>query len=653
MIEKVQKYLLDALNFSMENNISLEKLTDHLLEMALDLCQSRVGYIAISDPLNDANMQYAAVRDLPTIRIGQPFKYKHGRTLVVPEQYKKQWMIFPLTFHGKICGVVGLANLTNMTLAELRTVLNPLLPVAMSNIIGGHLLSLEVQNSHDLFLSTMSHEIRTPLNGIVAGSRLLADLGALNPDQMHNLRIITECSYQLVDIINDILDFTKIRCGRMQLESLPFNLKNVIDEAYDVVSIRAQEKKLNVWFDFDDSVPQQIVGDKKRMRQILVNLLANAVKFTSKGQVGLKVFYDITNQMLHCEVSDTGCGIEQSEYEHIFDAFQTKNTYHSNKEGTGLGLAISRNLARQMGGDVELKDSVVGRGTTMHVYLKMEVVRDSVDMTPINNATVLVAHADGKVRMQLTHVLTQWNAKAMLCSTQDEMMMYLDPAYKHSIDIVIMSTEFQLTRPFARVIGLHSSASPPKGFAHHLNIEATIDTNQLAKQLLQLVSAEKSRQTIVPKEIVKNERKVSILIVEDNSYNMTIMQQILKRLGFDEKCVDEAHTGLEAVQKASSKLYEIIFMDLKMPVMNGYDATHQILTLYKNRCPRTYRHKYEQLECLRPTIIAMTACVMDTDQSRCKKVGMKAFLGKPLVMEEVEVMTNLALRRREESKQFL
>jgi len=538
-------------------------------------------------------------------------------------------------YHQKLCGVVGFdCNLEAPQ--NHREYIAPLIPNGLAVIIGGYLLSLEVQMSHDLFLSTMSHELRTPLNGIVAGIQLITP----TPSNEENLRIVTECSYQLVDIINDILDFTKIRCGKMQLDNTHFQINTLLDEVYDVVGLKSTQKKLNLMMEV--KCAHWLFCDRKRLRQILINLLSNAIKFTDRGHIVVRV-QNKPNDIVCFEVEDTGVGIASDDADSIFDAFKTSTslqTKYISKEGTGLGLAICRNLARLMGGDVIIKHTEIGKGTCMQVTVKAPTSDGAPagfmaqPPVPLSKMNILVYHSDPLVRAKIGSALGKQCAKLIMCTSPQEVQIYLNEL---QIDRIVSSENNEPNDN--RLIEI---CTETKGDTNRWSINDSIDS------LISKISNTPSLPTQPPKPrfTLKVPPSFTFLVVEDNNYNMAIIVQILNKFGVRDQQIDTAKNGLEAVQKASQKLYDVIFMDLKMPVMNGFDATHQILSVYRNRCPAALKAKYEVMENLRPTIVALTACVTDADRARCKKVGMKLFLGKPIIIEEVEVMLEMIIKKR-------
>lgn len=673
----IQEYIIESLNFSMHNHTSLGELSSFILRMCLRLVSSRNspimdtepsssddnnpthtphqrGYVATSDPLDEANMQYTAVWNLP-LNVGQSFQYQKNKTLYVPPGRKARWLIFPLIYQNKTCGVVGLENHTNLDNMRLREIIRPFLPMCVSNMIGGHLLSLRVQHSHDLFLSTMSHEIRTPLNGIVVATHLLQEGESHRSED--NLRIIAECSHQLVDIINDILDFTKIRCGRMKLNETVFSVREMLNEVYDVISLKAHEKKLNVLIELNPNVPSTVVGDKKRIRQILLNLLSNSIKFTERGQIDVRIAkQEIQGQksadwvVLDMEVEDTGVGIPPEHFETIFESFKTlpdKSDAYVHKDGTGLGLAICRTLCRMMRGDIRVKHSQPYRGTCMAVQIHVKIpppypspsaaqaVPDVSPKQPSTNfmfspeknmALLIVGGPDHTARLRVAQWVREWGYHPVLCSTLDEVRFYADqPHFRDRV--LLMDRSWSSTLSSLEKEGRLIVADP-------------LPEKKSLKQALQHPSPPTQH----------GHQSMYVLVVEDNENNLRVVQRLLRFLNYNMERVEYARCGREAVQKAKEHKYDVIFMDLKLPDISGIAATREILQFYASRCPDHLKPQFHRLLHLQPVVVAMTACVMDMDKEKCKKVGMRGFLNKPLIMDEVELMMRIIWEKREKAR---
>lgn len=658
-----------------EKSPNLKNITSNLLKTTLSVTKGLHGYVACSNSLEDESLHYVAIYNMENyISLGETFNFSHNRTMFVPTHMKKNWIFFPLFFRKRLCSVFGIENLTGIEHSILKPLMRPLFLV-LSNIIGTNLLTVEVSNAHDMFLSTMSHEIRTPLNGIVGMARLLKESEPLTDLQKENIDVISSCSFQLIDIINDILDFSKMGCGRLKLEEKPFDLYSCLEEAYDVVFLKAQEKKLHLWFDVNFDVSSFVVGDKKRIRQILINLLSNAIKYTEHGHITVRVNASNISEndpyIISFEVEDTGCGIPAYQFDTVFNAFQQANK--ETREGTGLGLAICKKLSHLMGGSMRIKHSVVGKGTCMEFQIPLSNAKEDYKIQKekkrmakqLKDKTVLVVDPSPQTRIGIMSRLTQLEMKPLICNTCEEALLYLQTDL--SIDVVIADVDVveKLTKHLEYnipiVILKELGRKSPKTDHRTLTLRKDSYQTHLEKVLYKVLAQEttntpetspqssSSKISTKPRVSVKYPN-VNILIVEDNPYNLRVASQMLEKIGYNPQNIGHAKNGIEAIQYTSKKFYDIILMDLIMPSMNGYDATSQILNHFKKICP--HKHLYDKYDHLRPTIVAMTACVMDNDREKCKKFGMSAFLGKPINKDELETMLDIVLRRRDRSKKI-
>lgn len=620
------------------SGMELDDICMMFLKSTLDLSRGKYGYVACGTALEPDKMKYTAMVGMEMYLKSKDIKvYKPNRTFYTPLHLRDKWILIPLSIHNKLHGVIGFENATEQTHEDFKQMLRPLVPQLASVVLDTYMMSRTVSTQQDLFLSTMSHEIRTPLNGIVGMSRILKESSPLTDEQKSYINVVSECTYQLLELINDILDFSKMDCDQLQLTHDPFDIRTCIEEVYDLVYLRVQEKKINMWYAIPGDVPPFLVGDKKRIRQVILNLVNNSIKFTDRGQLDLHVSY--VNKLLNVEVQDTGLGIPTSQRENVFKSFRQVRTQKPNADGVGLGLAICKKLCKLMGGDIQIKSSVAGQGTCMHFYIPLEEPPEQfklskekeLSMEFIRDKKILLIDAHTSRRIQWVESLVKLHTQPYACGTVEESMAYL-----HSVPLDIVLADSSINLPLSSIPAL------PTGYVDKTNLA---DLPVLLSKLL------KGKPRITPKH--STVIQMDILIVEDNPYNMMVITEMLKKLGYEERTIDKAITGTESIQKAITKQYDVILMDLLLPTVDGISAGTQILNYYRTRCPKNLKYTVDKYESLLPTVIALTAMVTSDTQNRCKIAGFKGFLTKPLDKEELETMLTIVSKRRQQSRKNL
>jgi two-component system sensor histidine kinase/response regulator len=464
----------------------------------------------------------------------------------------------------------------------------------------------EANRARGQFLARMSHEIRTPINGILGVTQLLKKT-ELQPRQADYARIISTSGELLLSLIEDILDFSKIEADKLVLEEVEFELGPLVEEVMQLLAVSAHKKGLEFVARIDPSVPDRVKGDPTRLRQVLLNLLGNAIKFTAQGQVRLEV--DLLEQIanglhLRLAVHDTGIGVSPEQQLRLFQAFSQADSSTTRKfGGTGLGLAIARHLCEKMDGRLEL-DSRAGQGSVFRA--EVWVRRGNSEKVEAMPLSVLIVDESPCWRRALEALL-----HGRVREVRALAMSEAEGIQAGEWDVVLAQASLCESLPFAhpRVLPLHLLGSEASG-----GVFKPVSRQQLLAALSGPTPAPIQEEAPAPIEVGDGR----ILLVEDNLINQTIALEMLQELGHP---VDLAENGREAVEMSERTPYRVIVMDCEMPEMDGYQATAAIRQREQNG-PRT-------------PIIAMTAYAMSGDRERCLEAGMDDYLTKPFDLDKV------------------